>query len=354
VLGAIWRPLALPLAWVCNASLGLIQWLVETAHSLPGSHFWVPGPSNWWLIVFYAAIGLAAAFPRLRPRLRWSAALVAVWIAVGLCVPLFRGRPAQLNCTFLSVDHGLATMIELPSRAVMLYDAGRLSSPESATEAVSGALWSRGLTHIDAVVLSHADADHYNALPGLLERFSVGVVYVSPVMFDKERAGIRMLKAAIERAGVPIREIHAGDCLPGGDGCRLFVLHPPEQGMLLATDNANSIVLDVEYRAKRILLTGDLEPPGLNEVVAEEKLHCDVLLAPHHGSRQSDPAKLAAWSKPDWLVISGGRKLVNPQPTIAAYRAVGSECLQTCRRGAIRIHVDPAGMQVEPFLSRGE
>jgi competence protein ComEC len=351
VLGPIWQPIAFPFAWICNASLGLLHWLVATAHGLPASHFWVPGPGNWWLIVFYAAIGLYVAFPRLRPRPRWSAAAVAVWIAVGLCVPLFRGRPAQLNCTFVSVDHGCAAMIELPSRAVILYDAGRMGSPELGTEAIAGALWARGLTHIDAVVLSHADVDHYNALPGLIERFSVGVVYVSPVMFEKQGAAVRALEASIVRAKVPLREIHAGDRLPGGDGCRLTVLHPPPRG-ILGTENANSVVLDVEYQGRRILLTGDLEPPGLNDLVAEVPMHCDVLLAPHHGSRQSDPPKLAVWSTPDWLVISGGRKVVDPRPTIAAYRAVGAEALQTCRRGAIRVHVDSAAMQIEPFLER--
>jgi competence protein ComEC len=348
-IGSIWRPLALPLAWFCNASLGLLQWLVETAHRLPASHFWVPGPSTWWLIGFYAAIGLGIAFPRLRPRPRWCAALVAVWIAAGLCTPLFRNRPAQLNCTFLSVDHGLATMIELPSREVMLYDAGRMASPEAGTEAIAGALWSRGLMHIDAVVLSHADSDHYNALPGLLERFSVGVVYVSPVMFEKEGAGLTALKESIEQAGVQVRELHAGDRLHGGDGCDLTVLHPPPRG-ILGTSNANSIVLTLEYQDRRILLTGDLEPPGLTDVVAEEPMPCDVLQAPHHGSRQSDPPKMAAWSTPHWLVISSGRKLVNPSSTIAVYRAVGAKPLQTCRSGAIRVHVDRAGIQIAPFL----
>ena len=37
---------------------------------------------------------------------------------------------------------------------------------------------------IDGLVISHADIDHYNAVPGLLERFRVGSVYVSPVMFS--------------------------------------------------------------------------------------------------------------------------------------------------------------------------
>jgi competence protein ComEC len=45
----------------------------------------------------------------------------------------------------------------------------------------------------------------------------------------------------------------------------------------------------VEYQGRRLLLPGDLESPGLDELLAESPLDCDVLLAPHHGSLQSDP-----------------------------------------------------------------
>ena len=123
-----------------------------------------------------------------------SAREAAAALAPALLGPLDGGRfrrplvecgPSHgLRCTFLSVGHGEAVVLELPDGRTVLYDAGRMAAPTACCRSVSGYLWSRGLTHIDAVVLSHADTDHYNALPDLLERFSVGAVYVSPVMFD--------------------------------------------------------------------------------------------------------------------------------------------------------------------------
>jgi competence protein ComEC len=128
--------------------------------------------------------------------------------------------------------------------------------------------------------------DHFNALPGLLERFSVGEVCVSPVMFEKETPAVQFLRSAIEEHGVPVHEVRAGDRLRGGKGCAVEVLHPPRYGVL-GSDNANSIVLAVDYQDREVLLPGDLESPGLDDVLAEEPRHCDVLMAPHHGSRQS-------------------------------------------------------------------
>ena len=204
-------------------------------------------------------------------------------------------------------------------------------------------------THLDAVVISHGDVDHYNALPGLLERFSVGVIYVSPMMWEEQTPAIMALRGAIRESGVPLRELRAGDRLPGGDGCLIEVLHPPRRGVL-GRDNANSVVLDVQYRGHRILLPGDLEPPGLDDVVAEEPIDCDVLLVPHHGSRHSNPPGLAAWSTPEWVVISGSHRW-DSGPIETTYRTAGSRVLHTADMGAVSVTIDASGMNVDRFLA---
>ena len=66
-----------------------------------------------------------------------------------------------------------------------------------------------------------------------------------------------------------------------------------------STPTAYSIVLSVEYGGRRVLLPADLASPGLDEVLAERPLHCDMLLVPHHGSRTSLPEQLSAWSTPN-------------------------------------------------------
>jgi competence protein ComEC len=203
------------------------------------------------------------------------------------------------------------------------------------------------------VVLTHADADHYNALPELLRRISVGVVYVSPVMFEDEAESeaLSALHSQIERRGVSIRKIHASDRLAAGEGCRIEVLHPPGRGVL-GSDNANSIVLAIEYQRRRILLTGDIEPPGLNDLLAEEPWDCDVLLVPHHGSRKSNPAGLAEWSRPEWVVLSAGLNS-DSRPTEAAYRAAGSQVLHTGRDGAVCVRIEEGHLEVTAFCGAG-
>ena len=198
-LGWIAPGVAALLGWFCDANLALMARCVTAARVWPGGHFWVPGPSGWWLAGFYGAPVWWVLAPGLAPPRRWRVALGAAWVAIGLGAALAGHRSRdRLDCTFLSVGHGEAVVLELPGGQTMLYDAGRLGSPESAARAISGFCWSRGITHLDAVVISHADTDHYNALPELLEKLTVGVVYVSPVMFEHPNLRARGL-AGVDR-----------------------------------------------------------------------------------------------------------------------------------------------------------
>ena len=126
-----------------------------------------------------------------------------------------------------------------------------------------GYLWSRGITHLDAVVISHADADHYNALPALLEQFSVGAVYVSPVMFDHPSAALAALQAgdraigraaarSLERRPVAQRRRRADRSAA-----------PAARAACWAATTPTASCWRSSIEGRRLLLTGDLESPGL-------------------------------------------------------------------------------------------
>jgi competence protein ComEC len=272
---------------------------------------------------------------------------MALWCTAGVLVPYFKAPPPGLRCTFLSVGHGCAVVVELPGGGAMLYDAGQLGAPESSARRIAEFLWSRGITKIEQVVLSHADVDHFNALPELLRRFSVGAVYVSPVMFQGESAALEELAAAIRAAGVPIRHCWRGSVLPAGKAARITSMHPPAAGVG-GSDNANSIVLMVEHARRRLLLTGDLENGGLDALLKLPPVDCDVLLAPHHGSARSNPPGIRDWSSPEWVVISGGAH-ANAETVETAYEARGASVRHTHEFGAITVRIEGGSVAVTHF-----
>jgi competence protein ComEC len=111
---------------------------------------------------------------------------------------------------------------------------------------------------------------------------------------------------------------------------------------VVGSDNANSITLAVEYGGRRILLPGDLESPGLEDLIAELPYDCDILLAPHHGSRRSDPPGFAAWSRPEWVVVSGGGgdEIELVQRT---YERAGARVLATIDVGTVQFSMPARG-----------
>lgn len=348
LFGGIAPPLADISGWVCQQSLSIIEAVVRWADQLTWGHAWVPSPPLWWVMLFYATLAIGIALPRFRLPLRWLVATMAMWFAVGFALtvgPLARwdaGQSEQLACTFIAVGHGTSVLVELPDGRTILYDGGSLGSSRFAVQPISATLWSRGISHLDAIIISHADADHYNAVPGVLERFSVGVVYVSPLMFREATPALEALRDAIHMHGVPLRELDATARLRGGEGVELETLHPPPQGVF-GSDNANSIVLRIGYQGRTILLPGDLETPGLEDVMAESPLDCSIVMAPHHGSLRSDPLGFSTWSTPEYVVISGGAGR-DVGAVRWAYEYGGAAVTHTAIDGAIRFEVSSAGI----------
>ena len=249
----------------------------------------------WWIAGLLLGLTAYAVHP-VRPG--WPVVAALSWLVVLLAVwNLPPGNPG-LSVTFLDVGHGGCTLLQLPCGRTILYDAGSMRGP-SAAPTIVGALTACGVRRLDDVILSHADLDHFNALPGLMERIAVGRVLTSPTFAKKPTNAVRIIR---ERLGqTRIETLQGGDRLDAGQ-VTLDVLHPPadwERG----DENARSLVLYVRQGPHSVLLTGDLCGEGLAALMATPPRRVDVLMAPHHGSRKVNLAGLVQWCRPH-LVVS--------------------------------------------------
>lgn len=361
-----WLPLiATTCAAVLQGSLTAIDWLVHHASQLPLSHFWVCGPDDWWLAGCYGIVCAWLLFPQLRMVYRRSFLLAATfWLSIGAAdgVTSWERPLGEARCTVLSMRHGCCVVAELPDGRVLVYDAGRLGSPRGAAQSVAAFLWERGITSIDLLTISHDDADHFNAVPRLLaQQFTIHAVAVPPGMLRRELyPATQALQSALVENQIPVTDVIAGEALLEGSSAdasyTVRVLHPPaeesQRTILAGNDNAQSIVLLIEFAGHTILLPGDLEPPGLNQLLATPPLKSDLLLAPHHGSLGSDPPGFAAWSSPAVTVISGGRT-ASARAVAAQYADAGSHVFHTADSGAVTYLIRRDG-QVRLWSQRRE
>lgn len=353
LFSALILPVASPaFAWLFDAALGGFLAVVKLGQATPLSHRYLPDLPDWWIIGFHLLIAGIWFSWGIVPHVRWTFHALLAWIAIGLGAGAFPDHRPAFRCTFLAMGHGLSTVIELPNGQNLLYDAGTIGDGTRAERIIERALWSRGITHLDAILISHADHDHFSGIFGLLEKFSIGTILVGQATLDPQQRNVAELAERAARFGVPIRVVQAGDrLLTGGhrDELSLQLLHPAG-GFRSRSDNANSLVLEILIQGKRILLTGDLERDGLTPVLHQPARHCDVLLAPHHGGKAANVPELYAWATPDYVVVSSRGEETNPE----LVKLVGSaELLITDSSGAITFLLDRQGnLIVEEFRRR--
>ncbi len=316
--------------------LNVVEWSAGT----PWGHLYLPGPPGWWLFGWYSLLAIATGWvpaPVSRP---WMWRLLALWTIGGLAWGLRPHARDGLRCTFLAVGHGGAIALELPHGRTLLYDVGTFGDGQRAQRAVQEALWLRGISRIDAVIVSHADVDHFSGVTGLLQTMPVGQLFIAQSFLDFDQPAVTELCETASVRGVSVRLLHARERLLADPAVELDVLHPPPgPGDLL--DNANSLTLRIRYAGRTILLTGDLEGPGLSTLLDCPGEDIDVLQSPHHGSRAANPPQLAAWAQPEVTVVSTGQRgLVEP-----LRRVYGDQCrvLSTAESGAVTVEIAPNG-----------
>lgn len=345
--------LAWPLARLTEACLAGCEWLVRLGDRVPGGHLYAPGPPLWWLVGFYAL--LAAGVLLAGPGAKRALVAGAVWAAFGLAVG---GRPREtdeLRVTFLAVGHGACAVVEPPDGRVLLYDAGTVAGPDAVRRTVAPFLWHRGIVRIDELFLSHADLDHFNGVPELLRRFPVGRVTFTPTFVQKDAPGVAAVLAELERHGVETRVAAAGDGFAAG-AVSLDVLHPPREGPP-GPENVRSLVLLVRHAGHRVLLTGDLEGEGQALALARPLAPVDVLLVPHHGSKNANAPRgpperpergdVARWARPK-LVVSSQRAGAPVAHLRASY---GVPVWDTPSFGAVALRSHGTGLVAEAFVT---
>ncbi len=331
-----------------DASLGFLMFVVEAASRFELGHVYVPSPPIWWMAGIYGVLAAMICLRVARTWKRWAWSAAALWLIFGLSIALYQQSEPKLRCSFLAVGHGCSVLVETPSGRTLLYDAGMINDGDRARDVVSRTLWSHGLSRIDAVVISHADVDHFNAVPELLRTVPVGSLLISQTFLDFDQAGVVDVCETASAERIPIRLVSRGDELLLDDDVRLRILHPSNNSPS-SSDNANSIVLEIAYAGRTILLTGDLEDEGLTTLMNEPRRNIDVILSPHHGSLNANPQEFADWAQPAWVIVSGGRSHVLPT---LRNRYAASHVHSTIEDGAVSFEIDATGgIRYQPFVT---
>ena len=316
-----WSPLSLTVSWLPALLADYLAGVARAVSAVPGSLVRVPAMGVHLVWAYYLVLlGAVAAVYRDRwlpsalgeVRALWSGpsqpgrqVLVVVALLPLVVAPwlLSVARAEELaHFHFLDVGQGDASLLRTPGGFTVLVDGG----PD---EVVTIAAVDRVLPlwdwTIDAAVLSHPDADHFDGIMGLARRGRIGLVLVPPA--TEEGGGL--WRRQLENTGVEVLEGRAGVSVSFPDGVRLQVLHPPLPPLAGtgADANNNSLAVRVSYQEASVLFPGDLEAEGewvLLDSGADPR--AQVLKVPHHGSNSSSTAEFLNAVAPAVAIVSAG------------------------------------------------
>ena len=371
-LGQVAPVLASPLVVVTGPLLGYLVGLARLAAGLPGAQVTLPLSA---LIVLCALAAVLVTAPvtsarqrkwraarrapvaegRLSPR-QWffsrgepdaerrlptsrrrrallvAAILIAVAAAVGpgLISPRTLAPPPDgtLRVTALDIGQGDATLLQAGGNAILV-DAG------PAGAGIAAKLELAGIRRLDALVVTHPQADHDGGAPAVLAALPVAML-LDGRGGDRSPTSVA-IDAPAQRARTRIAAAQAGQVVRAGP-LTLRILWPPSGPVTPGTDpNDRAVVAVAEAFGATALLTADAESPILAPL---ELPSVDVLKVSHHGSADPGLPALLQRLRPRVALIEVGAHNTYGHPTPVTLQALATVVpviKRTDRDGAVRV-----------------
>ncbi len=269
-------------------------------------------------------------------------------------------KPKLLELTAIDVSQGDSLLLVFPDGETMLVDAGgfpglermqRKPQIDMGEDVVSPYLWSRRIHHLDYAVLTHGHSDHMAGLPAILDNFHPRALWTGAEPESDAWENVRA-HAAADHVQILALNRNSPPLAIGGTKIR-FLAPGPDYTPAAAPGNNDSLVFEVTYGRRRILLTGDAERPVEAGMLESGELRPITLLkVGHHGSRTSSSEPFLDQLQPSFAFISDGylNQFHHPHPDVLARLAEHhTQVFRTDQRGLLTFRTDGNNVEIEAF-----
>ncbi|BFM11524.1 DNA internalization-related competence protein ComEC/Rec2 [Simiduia litorea] len=314
---------ALSLRWL----LSLLTWIDGLFSNLG----WIDFELTPSLLFVVSGLALALLVPA---PARLKASMVVFVAAIAVAESQLRQSvfSSERRITIFDVGQGLAVLIEADGER-LLYDTGPPlgEHTDAFTQIVLPYLRFHGRMALNALVVSHDDADHAGGVTRLSERVVVAAIFAGEPSATRPRLGAPTIWMQNCNTDTSVHQI-------GSTGRYYF----NSAGAALEGNDA-SCVLRVEFPELHLLLPGDISSQReatLSWPEREDASAFRLLVVPHHGSQSSSSYLLLQQFKPDLAVVSAGYRSRYGHPheqVLHRLRSLRVETLNTALDGAIQL-----------------
>ncbi len=205
------------------------------------------------------------------------------------------GSTEVMRVHFIDVKQGDSCLIERAGHYYLI-DSGKDLTDNKLVTYLQGL----GVTHLDAMLVTHPDFDHYGEFEDLLQANFLTVGKFIKNTDNSTATAWANLMSELSSRSIPIEIVNTTSNLNWV--VETQILNPPPT----RSENDNSIVFKMSYGNIVFLFSGDMEIATNNLITANYDVNCDVLKVSHHGSINGTTATFLAEATPAIAVISSG------------------------------------------------
>lgn len=314
---------------------------------------------------------------------------------------------------FLDVGQGDGILIRTEQGTSILIDGGSTSNQRVGEYVLLPAIRYYGMSELDYVFVTHGDADHISGIEYLLSAEHIGVRIRNLVLAKYgDRQGLANIETLAKEKNINVVYMEAGDKIQEKQnsdmaGLTLECLYPSgstleakqvvereadsiaeakqvaereasgitdDKKIAIGLDNAItanvpgeevtgssldandlSMVLLAKYDGRKILFTGDAGSMVEKRLILEKSIllsETDALKVGHHGSHSASSKGFLQMTKPQYAIISCGKKNHYGHPheeTLMQLQTIGARVYRTDQCGAIILHIQSGKIMLHGY-----
>lgn len=294
IVSLIWVKGAAILAFLTAIPMRCVLWMAKLLSRFPLAAVYTASPYIvLWIIFVYVLLAVFLLSPNRKPGVLLCCAVLMLCLA--LLVSWTEHTFSDTHFTALDVGQGQCLILHQDGKTFLIDCGG--SNDKIVADTAAETLLSRGITHLDGIILTHGDRDHAGGIPHLLTRIHTGFLMLPSTTGQEIVAELtEHLEGELILAG--------SDMEVTLNSANITVFGPT----FAAESNENSLCILFEGKKCAILITGDRSRMGELLLMRDASLpDVDLLIAGHHGSKYSTSEELLNTVTPETVFISVGR-----------------------------------------------